>query len=106
MREIFLKRRDLVLSLMAEIPGWKFNKPAGAFYIFTDVTSFFGKSHGEHKIHNATDLCMYLLADAKVSMVTGEAFGDNNCIRLSFATSEELLTEAMRRLKVSLAKLK
>jgi len=106
MREIFLKRRDLVLSLMAEIPGWKFNKPAGAFYIFPDVTSFFGKSHGEYKIQNGTDLCMYLLADAKVSMVTGEAFGDNNCIRLSFATSEELLTEAMRRLKVSLAKLK
>ncbi|MBK9399942.1 MAG: pyridoxal phosphate-dependent aminotransferase [Bacteroidetes bacterium] len=106
MREIFLKRRDLVLSLMAEIPGWKFNKPAGAFYIFPDVTSFFGKSHGEYKIQNGTDLCMYLLADAKVSMVTGEAFGDNNCIRLSFATSEELLKEAMKRIKVSLAKLK
>jgi aspartate aminotransferase len=106
MREIFLKRRDLVLSLMADIPGWKFNKPAGAFYVFPDVTSFFGKSYGKYHIHNASDLCMYLLADAKVSMVTGEAFGDNNCIRLSFATSEELLTEAMRRLKVSLAKLK
>jgi len=106
MRDIFLKRRDLVLSLMAEIPGWKFNKPAGAFYVFPDVTSFFGKSHGNYPIHNASDLCMYLLADAKVSMVTGEAFGDNNCIRLSFATSEELLTEAMKRIKVSLAKLK
>jgi aspartate aminotransferase len=70
MREIFLKRRDLVLSLMADIPGWKFNKPAGAFYIFPDVTSFFGTAHGEHKIQNATDLCMYLLADAKVSMVS------------------------------------
>lgn len=106
MREIFLKRRDLVLSLMADIPGWKFNKPAGAFYVFPDVTSFFGKSHGEHKIQNATDLCMYLLADAKVSMVTGEAFGDNNCIRLSFATSEELLREAMKRIKDSLGRLK
>lgn len=106
MRDIFLKRRDLVLSLMGDIPGWKFNKPRGAFYIFPDVTSFYGKSDGKEKIKNASDLCMYLLRDAKVSLVTGEAFGDNNCIRLSFATGEEQLIEAMKRIKVSLAKLK
>ncbi len=106
MRDIFLKRRDLVLSLMRDIPGWKFNVPKGAFYVFPDITSFLGKSDGRDTIHNANDLCMYLLRDAKVSVVTGEAFGDNNCIRLSFATSEELLTEALRRIKISLAKLK
>ncbi|MFM1746089.1 MAG: hypothetical protein RLZZ630_2026, partial [Bacteroidota bacterium] len=102
MRESFLRRRDLVLSLMGEIPGWKFNKPMGAFYVFPDVRYFFGKSDGETVIQSATDLCMYLLKDAKVSLVTGEAFGDNNCVRLSFATSDEILREAMRRIKISL----
>lgn len=105
MRVTFQQRRDLVLQLMSEIPGWKFNKPAGAFYVFPDVTWFFGKTDGETTIGNATDLCMYLLKDAKVSMVTGEAFGDENCIRLSFATGEKELREAMRRVKASLAKL-
>ncbi|MFM9008445.1 MAG: pyridoxal phosphate-dependent aminotransferase, partial [Bacteroidota bacterium] len=102
MRDSFLRRRDLVLGLMRDIPGWKFNIPKGAFYIFPDVRAFFGRSDGETTIRNATDLCMYLLRDAKVSVVTGEAFGDNNCIRLSFATSDELLIEAMRRIKESL----
>jgi aspartate aminotransferase len=106
MRESFQRRRDLVLGLMKDIPGWKFNKPAGAFYVFPDVTYFFGKSAEGITIKNATDLCMYLLQDAKVSCVTGEAFGDNNCIRLSFATSDDVLIEAMRRLKESLGKLK
>lgn len=105
MRQSFQKRRDLVLGLMKDIPGWKFNKPMGAFYVFPDVTYFFGKTDGENVIQNATDLCMYLLRDAKVSMVTGEAFGDNNCIRLSFATSEDILIEAMRRIKASLERL-
>lgn len=106
MRESFQRRRDLVLGLMKDIPGWKFNKPAGAFYVFPDVTYFFGKSAEGTTVKNATDLCMYLLQDAKVSCVTGEAFGDNNCIRLSFATSDDVLIEAMRRLKESLGKLK
>lgn len=106
MRDSFLRRRDLVLGLMRDIPGWKFNIPKGAFYIFPDVRAFFGRSDGETTIRNATDLCMYLLRDAKVSVVTGEAFGDNNCIRLSFATSDELLIEAMRRIKESLGKLR
>ena len=106
MRESFLRRRDLVLGLMKYIPGIKYNIPKGAFYVFPDVSSYFGKSNEEDKINNATDLCMYLLKDAKVSIVTGEAFGDNNCVRLSYATSDELLIESMKRIKESLAKLK
>ena len=105
MRDSFRRRRDLVLDMMAGIPGWKFNKPMGAFYVFPDVTAFFGKSDGETVIGGSADLCMYLLRDAKVSVVTGEAFGDDRCIRLSFATSDELLTEAMSRIGSSLSKL-
>lgn len=105
MRDSFQRRRDLVLALMQDIPGWKFNKPAGAFYVFPDVRYFFGKSNGTTTIHNATDLCMYLLQDAKVSCVTGEAFGDNHCIRISYATSDEILREALKRIKESLARL-
>ena len=90
---------------MAQIPGWKFNKPSGAFYVFPDVTFFFGKSDGETTIKTASDLCMYLLKEAKVSLVTGEAFGDDRCIRISYATSEEILTEALNRIKLALAKL-
>jgi aspartate aminotransferase len=106
MRTSFLQRRDMVLEIMKDIPGWKFNKPVGAFYVFPDVSYFFGKSDGETTIKNATDLCMYLLKDAKVSLVTGEAFGDDNCVRLSYATSDEVLKEALRRIKESFAKLK
>ncbi len=106
MRETFLSRRNLVYDLMKEIPGIKYNKPTGAFYFFPDISYYFGKSDGVTKIKTASDLCTYLLADAKVSVVTGEAFGDDNCIRLSYATSEELLKEAIHRIKNSLAKLK
>jgi aspartate aminotransferase len=105
MRESFKIRRDLVLGLLKDIPGLLFNKPHGAFYIFPDVSSYFGKSYDGTTIHSATDLCMYLLSDAKVSVVTGEAFGDNQCIRLSYATSDEKLKEAIKRIKESLAKL-
>ncbi len=106
MREIFLKRRDLMLKLLQEIPGLKMTKPPGAFYIFPDVSYYFGKKNGGTTVNNATELCMYLLSDAKVSVVTGEAFGDNNCVRFSYATSEDLLTEAAKRIKESLARLK
>lgn len=106
MRETFLQRRNLVYDLLKEIPGIKFNKPHGAFYFFPDISSYFGKSFGESKIKTASDLCTYLLSDALVSMVTGEAFGDENCIRLSYAASEETLKEALSRVKNSLAKLK
>jgi aspartate aminotransferase len=99
MVEAFHRRRDLVVGLIQEIPGLKINVPEGAFYVFPDVSSFFGKTLRGTKIENATDFSMYLLAEANVATVTGEAFGNPDCIRFSYATSEELLTEAMRRIK-------
>ena len=81
------------------IPGLKINIPEGAFYVFPDVSSFFGKTLRGQLISNATDFSMYLLAEANVATVTGEAFGNPNCIRFSYATSEDLLVEAMRRIK-------
>lgn len=105
MRETYLRRRDLVVKMLKEIKGLKVNLPMGAFYVFPDVSDFFGKTDGVTTIKNATDLCMFLLKDAGVSMVTGEAFGDDNCVRLSYATSDDLLVTAISRVKVSLAKL-
>ncbi|RNI26319.1 pyridoxal phosphate-dependent aminotransferase [Rufibacter latericius] len=101
----YLRRRDLVLSLMNEIPGIKTYVPQGAFYIFPDVSSFFGKSAGDIKIENANDLAMYLLNEAHVSLVEGGAFGAPQCIRFSFAASDAKLIEALERIKASLAKL-
>jgi aspartate aminotransferase len=106
MKKSFEQRRELVLSLMKEIPGLKLNFPKGAFYVFPDVSNYFGKTDGETVIHNATDLTMYLLNKGLVALVTGEAFGDPNCIRLSYAASEEVLTEAIKRIKETLALLK
>lgn len=106
MQETFLQRRDLVLDLMKDIPGWKINIPQGAFYVFPDVSWYFGKTDGTTVISNPSDLCMYLLKDAKVALVTGEAFGDNKCVRFSYATSDDLLKEAIARIKESLSKLK
>ncbi|MDB4534728.1 pyridoxal phosphate-dependent aminotransferase [Vicingaceae bacterium] len=103
MRKSFEKRRELVLSLMNEIPGLKLNFPKGAFYVFPDVSNYFGKTDGETVINNATDLTMYLLNKGLVALVTGEAFGDPNCIRLSYAASEEVLTEAIKRIRETLA---
>lgn len=105
MVDAFRKRRDLVLSLLNEIDGVKSNTPSGAFYVFPDISYFFGKSDGNTTIQNATDLSLYLLDDALVALVTGEAFGDPNCIRISYATSEDVLIEAIRRIKKSLEKL-
>jgi aspartate aminotransferase len=102
----FEKRRNLVVEKLKDIPGIKTNLPKGAFYVFPDISSFFGKSYNGFTIHNATDLSMYLLSEALVAVVTGEAFGDNNCIRFSYATSEEILIEALNRIKTALAKLK
>ena len=103
MRKAFEKRRELVLSLMNQIPGLKLNNPKGAFYVFPDISSYFGKSDGSTTINNATELTMYLLNKGLVALVTGEAFGDPNCIRLSYAASEEILIEAIRRIKETLA---
>lgn len=101
----YLERRSLVHKLLQDIPGIKTNMPTGAFYFFPDVTSFFGKSNGAHKIETATDLCMYLLEKANVSLVTGVAFGDPNCLRLSYAASREDLKEALKRMKEYLGQL-
>ena len=99
----FKGRRDLVVGLIKEIPGMKINVPEGAFYVFPDVSSFFGKTLRGTLINNADDLSMYLLSEANVASVTGDAFGNPDCIRFSYATSEELLTEAFKRIKEALA---
>jgi aspartate aminotransferase len=99
----FQRRRDLVVGLLQEIPGMKINIPEGAFYVFPDVSSFFGKTLRGKLIQNADDFSMYLLSEANVATVTGDAFGNPNCIRFSYATSEEVLTEALRRIKEAVA---
>ena len=91
-----------MLSLLSEIPGLKLNQPKGAFYIFADVTAYFGKSDGTTTIKNPTDLTMFLLNKALVAIVTGEAFGDPNCVRFSYATSEKILVESIQRIKRTL----
>ena len=101
----FKNRRTLVLDALNEIDGVKTNVPEGAFYVFPDVSYFYGKSFNGTVINNGSDLCMYLLNEALVALVTGEAFGDPNCIRISYAASEETLTEAMARVKAALEKL-
>lgn len=105
MAQAYLRRRDLVVKLLKEIPGVKTYVPNGAFYIFPDISEFFGKSDGEITIRNAEDFCMYILNKAHVSLVTGDAFGAPECVRLSFAASEEDLKKAIQRIKESLAKL-
>jgi aspartate aminotransferase len=102
----YLRRRDMVLELLKEIPGVKTYVPSGAFYIFPDISYYFGKSDGETTIHNSEDFCMHILNQAHVSLVTGDAFGNPNCIRLSFAASEAQLREAIQRMKETLAKMK
>ena len=102
MVEAFHKRRDLVVGLVQDIPGLKINIPEGAFYVFPDVSYYFGKTLKGTHIKDATDLAMYLLAEANVATVTGEAFGNPDCLRLSYATSEEQLIEAFRRIKLAL----
>ena len=101
----YLRRRGLVHGLLSEIPGFEVNMPEGAFYFFPDVSAYLGKSHAGSTIATVNDLCMFLLEDARVSLVTGEAFGDDNCLRVSYAASEENLREAVGRIKLSLVKL-
>lgn len=105
MVEEYHKRRDIVYNLLKEIPGVKSNYPEGAFYFFPDVSSFFGKSDGATTVKNADDLCIYLLEKAHVSLVSGSAFGDDNCVRLSYAASESDLRKALQRMKDALGKL-
>ena len=106
MAAAYLRRRDLVLDLMKDIEGFKTYLPDGAFYIFPDVSYYYGKSNGENTIENSTDLCMYILNEAYVSLVPGVAFGADNCLRFSFAASDEDLKTAIGRVKTVLGKLK
>lgn len=106
MVDTFKTRRDLMLSLMADIPGLRTNIPQGAFYIFPDVTEYYGKTTGDLIINNGTDLCNYLLDYAHIALVSGEAFGNPDCIRISYATSNEALIEAGQRMKKALGELK
>jgi aspartate aminotransferase len=105
MVKTFKARRDLVHGLLLEIPNIKINLPEGAFYFFPDVRYYLGKKSGSRVMHTAQDLCMYLLEEHQLALVTGEAFGDPNCIRISYATNDEILKEAIHRLKTGLAAL-
>ena len=105
MVEAFKERRDFIIKALADIPGIKINNPPGAFYAFPDISSFFGKTDGTTTIKNDEDLSMYLLHTAHVSTVNGDAFGNNSCIRISFATSMDNLKEATKRMRDALAKL-
>lgn len=106
MTEEFTRRRKRVLELVKEVPGLVCTEPDGAFYIFPDISSYFGKSDGQTTIHTSGDFCMYLLNTAHVSSVMGEAFGDPDCVRFSFANSMENIERAWARIKEALAKLK
>ncbi len=106
MRQAFERRRDLIVELASQIPGLEVNKPEGAFYLFPKCSSFYGKSDGRRVIANSTDLAMYLLEEGHVATVGGDAFGDPDCFRMSYATSDDNIREAMRRIKEALAKLK
>jgi aspartate aminotransferase len=106
MKTAFLKRRDMVLQLLQEIPGVKVNLPLGAFYIFPDISAYFGKKSDKMEINNATDFCDYILQEAFVAVVSGAAFGADECFRISYAASEAELKEAVARMARVLALLK
>lgn len=106
MRKAFERRRDIIVSLAKEIPGLEVNCPQGAFYLFPKCSSFYGKSYEGRKIETSTDLAMFLLEEGHVATVGGDAFGDPECFRMSYATSDDNIREAMRRIKETLAKLK
>ncbi len=106
MRKAFERRRDLIVELAGQIPGLEVNKPEGAFYLFPKCSSFFGKSYGGTTINSSTDLAMFLLEKGHVATVGGDAFGDPYCFRMSYATSDDNIREAMKRIKDTLALLK
>lgn len=105
MQKAFRRRRDLVLKLLHDIPGFVLNIPDGAFYVFPNISAHFGKSFGSYKIETCDHLADYILNEAHVALVAGSAFGNPNCIRISYATSEELLVEAIERIRKALANL-
>jgi len=106
MAAAYKRRRELVLNMIADIPGVKCNKPGGAFYVFPDISSFFGKTDGEMTIKDSDDMALYILSAAAVSTVGGTSFGEPNCIRISYAASDENLKSALTQIKAALAKLK
>lgn len=106
MRDAFKRRRDLIVSLAKDIPGLEVNEPEGAFYLFPKCSSYFGKSYEGRVINTSTDLALFILEDGHVATVAGDAFGDPYCFRMSYATSDDNIREAMSRIKKSLAKLK
>ena len=106
MRKAFERRRDLIVELASQIPGLEVNKPEGAFYLFPKCSSFYGKSYEGKAINNSTDLAMFLLETGHVATVGGDAFGDPDCFRMSYATSDDNIREAMKRIKETLALLK
>ena len=106
MRKAFERRRDLIVELAKEIPGLEVNCPQGAFYLFPKCSGFYGKSYEGKTINNSADLAMFLLEEGHVATVGGDAFGDPECFRMSYATSDDNIREAMRRIKETLAKLK
>jgi aspartate aminotransferase len=101
----FKRRKDLIMDLMKDIPGIEVVEPDGAFYVFPKVDSFFGKSFGDRKIESSNDLCLFLLEEGHIGTVPGEAFGEPTCIRISYATSDDKIKEAIRRMKQALNKL-
>ena len=98
MRVAFERRRNLIVKLAKEIPGLEVNVPQGAFYLFPKCSSFFGKSNGKYTINNSSDFAMYLLEVGHVATVGGDAFGEPDCFRMSYATSDDNIREAMRRI--------
>jgi aspartate aminotransferase len=106
MRKAFERRRNLIVNLAKEVPGFEVNVPEGAFYLFPKCDYFYGKKFGEREIKNSDDLAMYLLEEAHVACVGGTSFGAPECIRMSYATSDENIVEAIKRIKEALAKLK
>lgn len=106
MRQAFQRRRDLIVELAKDIPGLEVNVPQGAFYLFPKCSSFYGKACGDKVINNSTDLAMFLLEEGHVATVGGDAFGDPECFRMSYATSDDNIREAMKRIEETLAKLK
>lgn len=102
MKEAFLRRRDLICGLLKEVKGLKIRIPQGAFYVMPDISYYLGRSHGNIKINNSDDLALFLLDKAQVAVVGGDAFGAPNCIRISYANSDELLVEAVKRIKTAL----
>ena len=106
MRKAFERRKNLIVQLAREIPGFEVNDPEGAFYLFPKCSAYFGKSDGETTIHTSTDFALYLLNTAHVACVGGDSFGSPECFRMSYATSDENIVEAMRRIKAACERLK